>query len=52
MEPNHETKPARKYGTEPRNKYEARFLDSMNENLFELIICYQQNFSAGRKCKI
>ena len=52
MEPNHEVKPERKYGTELPNKYEARFLNSMIENLFELIICYQQNFSVGRKCKI
>ena len=51
MEPNHETKPERKYGTEPRNKFEARFLNSMNEHLLELI-SYQQKFSVGRKCKI
>ena len=52
MEPNHETKPERKCGTEPRNKYEAHFLNSMNEHLLELIISYQQNFAVGKKCKI
>ena len=52
MEPNHETKPGCKYGNEPQNKYEARFLNSMNEHLLELIISYQQKFSVRRKCKI